>query len=179
MHVSRSFPFRLTLLGLGAVLLAAPIETSSHTSIVRAAPSANATEPLAIVVNRSNPMNDISLADLRRIYRGQRGRWSNGRRVTLVMRDPGAPERDAILRSLYGVDEEEYRRGFLQAIFTGEAADAPKMLATPNGVLRFVFNVPGAIGYVRAREVDATVKTLRVDGRLPGDAGYGLAVGVP
>ena len=54
-------------------------------------------------------------------------------------------------------------------MFTGEAIGAPKMLATTNGVLRFVFNVPGAIGYVRASEVDASVKTLRVDGRLPGE----------
>lgn len=133
-------------------------------------------EPLAIVVNRSNPMTEISLADLRKIYRGQRSRWSNGRRVTLVMRDPGTPERVAILQRLYGVDEDEYRRGWLQAVFTGEANGSPKVLASPNGVLRFVFNVPGAIGYVRASEVDASVKTLRVDGRLPGEAGYSLEV---
>ncbi|HEV7993242.1 MAG TPA: hypothetical protein VGP25_15570 [Gemmatimonadaceae bacterium] len=159
---------RLTLFVFGAALFAAP-------SVARA----QAPEPLAIVVNKSNPMNEVSLADLRKIYRGQRGRWTNGKRVTIVMRDPGAPERDAILRSLYGLDEDAYRRGFLQAIFTGEASDAPKMLATPNGVLRFVFNVPGAIGYVRASEVDASVKTLRVDGRLPGDRGYGLEVAAP
>jgi ABC-type phosphate transport system substrate-binding protein len=134
------------------------------------------TEPLAIVVNRSNPLSEISLADLRRLYRGQRSRWSNGRRVTLVMRDPGTPEREAILQTLYGVDEDEYRRAFLQSVFTGEATGAPRVLASPNGVLRFVFNVPGAIGYVRASEVDASVKTLRVDGYLPGEAGYRLEV---
>jgi hypothetical protein len=39
-------------------------------------------------------------------------------------------------------------------------------------VLKFVFNVPGAIGYVRASDVDSTVKVLRVDGRLPGDKDY-------
>src|SRR5215217_4973061 len=72
--------------------------------------NAQESEPLAIVVNRNNPLSEMSLADLRRVFRGQRGRWSNGRRVTLVMRDPGAPERDAILQSLYGLDEEEYRR---------------------------------------------------------------------
>ena len=133
-------------------------------------------EPLAIVVNKSNPLTEISLADLRRVFRGQRSRWTNGRRVTLVMRDPGAPERDALLRSLYGLGEEEYRRSFLQAVFTGEASDAPKTLASNNGVVRFVYNVPGAIGYVRARDVDGSVKTLRVDGRMPGDAGYRLEV---
>ena len=156
----------LPALALAALVAAAkPVVVRAHDA-----------EPLAIVVNRSNPMSEISLADLRRLYRGQRNRWSNGRRVTLVMRDPGTPEREAILQTLYGVDEDEYRRGFLQAVFTGEAIGAPRVLASPNGVLRFVFNVPGAIGYVRVSEVDATVKTLRVDGRLPGEAGYRLEV---
>jgi len=137
---------------------------------------AQASEPLAIVVNRNNPLNEISLVDLRRVFRGQRSRWSNGRRVTLVMRDPGTREREAILQSLYGVAEDDYRRTYMQAVFSGETTDAPKTLASTNGVLRFVYNVPGAIGYVRARDVDASVKTLRVDGRLPGEPGYRLEV---
>ena len=138
---------------------------------------AQESEPLAIVVNRSNPLDELSLGDLRRVFRGQRSRWSNGRRVTLVMRDPGAREREAILRSVYGVAEAEYRRSYMQAVFSGETADAPKTLSSTNGVLRFVFNVPGAIGYVRASDVDtASVKMLRIDGRLPGEPGYRLEV---
>ena len=147
-------------------------------SLLGAAPNAaraQEAEPLAIVVNRNNPLSEISLADLRRVFRGQRSRWTNGRRVTLVMRDPGAPERDAILRSLYGLDELEYRRSYLRAVVSGEA-EAPKTLVSNTGVLRFVYNVPGAIGYVRARDVDASVKTLRIDGRLPGEPGYLLEV---
>lgn len=157
-------------LAFGALLL----------SLLGAAPRvahAQEGEPLAIVVNRNNPVSEISLADLRRVFRGQRSRWTNGRRVTLVMRNPGTPERSAILRSVYGLDEAEYRRSYLQAVFSGQPSDAPKTLASNNGVLRFVYNVPGAIGYVRARDVDASVKTLRVDGRLPGEPGYRLEVG--
>ena len=165
----RMSPFRWALGALVVALLAA----------APAAARGQEAEPLAIVVNKSNPLSEISLADLRRVFRGQRNRWTNGRRVTLVMRDPGAPEREAILRSLYGLDEEEYRRTFLQAVFTGEATDAPKTLASTNGVLRFVYNVPGAIGYVRASDVDASVKMLRVDGRLPGETGYRLEVTAP
>jgi len=148
-------------------------------SLLGAAPQAahaQQGEPLAIVVNRSNPLSEISFSDLRRVFRGQRSRWSNGRRVTLVMRDHGAPERSAILQSLYGVAEEDYRRTYLQAVFSGEATDAPKTLTSSYGVLRFVYNVPGAIGYLRARDVDTTVKMLRVDGRLPGEPGYRLGV---
>ena len=149
------------------------------TSLLVAAPRtahAQASEPLAIVVNKNNPLSEISLVDLRRVFRGQRSRWSNGRRVTLVMRDQGTREREAILQSLYGVAEEDYRRTYMQAVFAGETADAPKTLTSTNGVLRFVYNVPGAIGYVRARDVDPSVKTLRVDGHLPGEPGYRLEV---
>ena len=147
----------------------------SFLGVVPRSASAQDSEPLAIVVNRANPLSEISLADLRRVFRGQRSRWTNGRRVTLVMRDAGAPERDAIIHSLYGLEEEEYRRTFLQAVFSG-TTEAPKTLTSTNGVLRFVYNVPGAIGYVRARDVSANVKMLRVDGRLPGEPGYRLEV---
>ena len=156
-------------LALGALLL-------SLLGVMPGTAHAQEAEPLAIVVNRGNPLTEISLADLRRVFRGQRTRWSNGRRVTLVMRDPGTSEREAILRAVYGLDEAGYRRSYLQAVFSGQTSDAPRTLASNNGVLRFVYNVPGAIGYVRARDVDASVKTLRVDGRLPGDPGYRLEV---
>ena len=159
-------PLRWTF-GALAILLLGLAPSTAH---------AQESEPLAIVVNRNNPVTEISLVDLRRVFRGQRSRWSNGRRVTLVMRDPGAPEREAILKALYGVAEMEYRRTYLQAVFSGEASDAPKTLASTNGVLRFVYNVPGAIGYVRARDVDPSVKMLRIDGRLPGEPGYRLEV---
>jgi len=62
----------------------------------------------------------------------------------------------------------------LQVEFTGEVQSAPKRLSTGSGVRRFIFNVPGAIGFVRAAEVDGTVKMLRVNGYAPGDAHYPL-----
>jgi hypothetical protein len=39
-------------------------------------------------------------------------------------------------------------------------------------MIKTISNVPGAIGYVRVDEVDASVKVIRVDGLAPGDAGY-------
>ena len=49
-----------------------------------------------------------------------------------------------------------------------------KILASPTGVRKFIFNVPGAIGYLRIGDVDATVKILRIDELLPEDKGYKL-----
>ena len=129
---------------------------------------------LAIIVNRSNPVQDLSFTDLRKIFLGERGHWSNGRRITVVMLDSGRPERQVVIKNVYQMKERDFNRYFLQATFVGEVFSAPKTLATPTGARKFVFNLPGAIGYVPVDDVDDSVKVVRVDGRLPGDKGYQL-----
>jgi hypothetical protein len=52
----------------------------------------------------------------------------------------------------------------------------PKVLDTPKGVRRFVFNVPGAIGYIRSDEVDSSVKVLRIAGAVPEHAAFGFTL---
>lgn len=129
-------------------------------------------EALAIVVNKTNPIESLSSNDLRNLLLAEQKTWSNGRRVTIVMREPGQPERIAVLKAVCRMTDSDYTKYFLQAQFTGDLQATPKVLATTTGMRKFVFNVPGAIGYVRASEVDASVKTVRVDGLLPGDPGY-------
>ncbi|HWC19467.1 MAG TPA: hypothetical protein VG498_20810 [Terriglobales bacterium] len=135
-----------------------------------------AQQNLAIVVNLSNPVDSLSLDELRRIFLGERGHWANGRRITLVMMEPGRPERKAILRDVCQMNEADYSNRILHGLFTGELFVSPKTLASPTGVRKFVFNVPGAIGYVRLSEVDETVKVLRINGRLPEDKDYSLHI---
>jgi ABC-type phosphate transport system substrate-binding protein len=141
-------------------------------AIPAAAPGAEQT--LAIIVNQSNTVENFSLAELRKIFLGERSHWPNGRRITLVMLDPAQPERKVILREIYGMNEKDLNQHFIQGVFTGVVLVSPKTLGTPAEVLKFVFNVPGAIGYLRASDVDGSVKILRVDGHLPDDKDYRL-----
>jgi hypothetical protein len=46
------------------------------------------------------------------------------------------------------------------------------------GVRKFVFNVPGAIGYLRASDVDGSVKVIKVSGHRPEEADYPLRIEV-
>ena len=134
--------------------------------------SNSASSDLAIIINKSNPVSDISFADLRKIFLAEQKYWPNGRRVTVVMREPGQAERAAVLRQLYRMSNHDYERYFMRAEFTGEGHGVPKSLSSAAGVRKFVYNVPGAIGYVRADEADGSVKVVRVDGRAPGEPGY-------
>jgi ABC-type phosphate transport system substrate-binding protein len=133
-------------------------------------------EPLAIVINRTNPVNDISFNELRKIFLGNRSYWANGRRITLVMREPDEPERRTILRDLCEMSEDQLKTHYLHGLFTGEILVSPKTLSSPMGVRKFIFNVPGAIGYLRIEDVDDSVKIVRIDGLDPGNKGYKLRV---
>jgi ABC-type phosphate transport system substrate-binding protein len=130
---------------------------------------------LVFVVNRKNPVQTLSLADVRMMLLGERSHWPNGARVTVVMRDPKQPERDAVIRLVCRMDDRDYTRTVLRAVFTADLQRAPKLLGTPAGVIRFIFNVPGAIGYVRASEVDDNVKIVPLSD-APKDAAFGFTL---
>jgi phosphate transport system substrate-binding protein len=129
---------------------------------------------LAIIVNQSNPVENLSAAELRRIFMGERSHWPNGRRITPVMMGTGTLERKAMLRDVCQMSDKDFDNRFLHGVFTGEVFVSPKTLESASEVRKFVFNVPGAIGYIRAGEADASVKIVRVDGHLPADKEYGL-----
>ena len=92
------------------------------------------------------------------------------------MMEPGQPERDTLLRDVCRMSESDLRRRYLQGLLTGEVLVSPKTLSSPAGVRKFVFNVPGAIGYLRPEDVDDSVKVIRIDGHLPSDAEYSLKI---
>ena len=115
-------------------------------------PQTRGDEALAVVVNKSNPVESMTLDELRKYCVQERKHWADDKRVTVVLREPGQVERETVLQ--------------VQA--------APKHLSSATGVRRFIFNVPGAIGFVRASDVDATVKVLRLDGFALNDPHYPL-----
>ena len=128
-----------------------------------------------MIVNRANPIASVSRRELRAIFLGEQSTWQHGRRTTPALREPGHPERAAALRLIYGMSEAD--SAAISCIARSRAA-APRVrtLATAEGVKRFVFNVPGAIGLVRLADLDDTVKALKVDDAAPGDAAYALVM---
>jgi len=74
------------------------------------------------------------------------------------------------------MNEDQLKNHFLHGLYTGEILVSPKILSSATGVRKFIFNVPGAIGYLRSGDVDATVKVVRIDELLPEDKGYRLRV---
>ena len=129
---------------------------------------------IAIVVNTNNPVNNLSLADLRKIYFGDRQYWKSNLPVVLLMRSPGSHEREVVLRVVFEMTEERYTKYWVAKVVRAEVSDPPASLYSFGMLQEGVRGNPGAVGYVDANDVRPGVKVLRIDGLLPGDPGYSL-----
>ena len=153
-------PMPLGLLALA--LIAAPVPAN-----------AQAVE-LAVVVHPKVPVGNLSLAELRRLFRGERQFWGDNSRVVLFVPAPGMSERATMLGSIFNMSEGQYRQYWIGKIFRAEVATGPRTIASVEQALSLVASTPGAIVLVPAGAVDGSVKTVRVDGKAPGQAGYPL-----
>ncbi len=129
---------------------------------------------VAVVVNADTPVSDLSLAEVRNVFLGERQYWNSKLPVVLLIRAPVARERDVVLRVIYQMSEAQFKQYWIAKIFRAEVASPPKIVYSSDMEYELVSAIPGAIAFVDARNVRLGVKVLRVDGHLPGDRDYPL-----
>jgi hypothetical protein len=143
---------------------------------VHPVPLANAQkDDVAVVVNSSNSVTNLSLTDLRKIFSGQKRTWPGGVAIKIITRSPGCRERITLLRIL-GMSENEYKQYWTAQVVRGEADAEPPMLPSFGMVKEALKVFPGGIALADSREVRTgmDLKIVRLDGRLPGEDGYPL-----
>src|SRR6266481_6398618 len=129
---------------------------------------------VAVVVQPDTPVSNLSLADVRKIFLGDRQYWTANTPVVLLIRAPVARERDVVLKVIYQMSESQFKQYWIAKIFRAEAATAPKVVYSNDMEYELVSGIPGAIAFMDARNVRPGLKVLRVDGHLPGDKEYPL-----
>ena len=129
---------------------------------------------IAVVVHPDTPISNLSLADVRKVFLGDRQYWSTNVPVVLLIRAPVARERDVVLKTIYQMSEAQFKQYWIAKIFRAESASAPKVVYSNDMANELVGAIAGAIAFIDAREVHPGSKVVRVDGRLPGESGYPL-----
>jgi ABC-type phosphate transport system substrate-binding protein len=150
-----------------------PIFCATALALLMSAPAR--ADELALVVNKASFVTLLNFSELKHIYLGEKKKWPDGKAIVVATVGPPGPEYQTMLKVIYGMSDAEFKRHFLQAKFTGSDAAPPRMFGSAAALKAFISSTPGAIGCVKSHEVDATVKTIRLDGAAPGDAGYKLA----
>jgi hypothetical protein len=129
---------------------------------------------VAVVVRPDVPVTNLSLAEVRKVLLGDRQFWTPGQRVTLLMRGPGAKERDVVLRTVYQMSEAQFRQYWIAKVFRAEASSGPRIVYSNEMAVELASTIPGAVAFVDAAEVPKGLTVIRIDGKLPGDKGYPL-----
>jgi ABC-type phosphate transport system substrate-binding protein len=129
---------------------------------------------MAVVVNPSTPISDLSMAEVRKVFRGDRQYWTRDVPVVLLIRAPRSRERDVILRKLYEMSEAQFKQYWIAKIFRAEAIAGPKIVYSNDMAKELVSAIPGAIAFIAEKDVTDGLKIVRIDGYMPGDPGYPL-----
>lgn len=136
-------------------------------------------DPIVVVVNGANPVESVSVSDLKKLFLSDRSKWDTGKSVAPVIVTAGAPERTAFLKQVCGMSDADFGKYFMQAAFTGKSATPPKEVTSAASVKSFVASSPGSIGFVKAMDFhgngsDGGIKSLKIDGVDPSDPSYKL-----
>jgi phosphate transport system substrate-binding protein len=115
-----------------------------------------AVDGLAVIVNPQNPVDNLTLNQVRDIFRGSISNWNQvggpNQQINIVNREIGSGTRDGIQKIVLK------NSSFSIAGITQSSTGAVKT---------FVAADPNAIGYISFAEVDNSVKALGIDGVIP------------
>lgn len=132
---------------------------------------------LAVVVNKGNGTEAISMAQLRRLLLGDMRSWPDKKEVSLVTPDPQSAAFKCLLSAVVRMTDVEYHRFIASAQFRGEEPVELHSAASGAAAAKMVSGSPGAIAIVEAGSLPAissTVRVLRINGKQPGETGYPL-----
>ncbi len=138
-------------IGLSSRALKAEEEDAGLTATVLAY------DGIAIIVNPENPISDLSLEDIAKVYTGEITNWKDlggdDAEIVLIGREAGSGTRD----------------GFETITGTEDACQYRQELTSTGDVITAVSQNPAAIGYASLASVKDSVKALSVDGVSPSE----------
>ncbi|MBZ5679717.1 MAG: hypothetical protein LAO24_06405 [Acidobacteriia bacterium] len=131
-----------------------------------------AAKDLALVSNKTNTVNAISVADLVKVSKAQTNRWPDGKPVTLVMRAPSTPEMRVFVEKVYGMTESEVNELISTANHGRANHPAIVVVGSDDELVNRVASIPGAVGVVDVYSINSSVAVVKIAGKLPLEPGY-------
>lgn len=136
-----------------ALLMAAPVVPAA------------AGEPIAIIVNRDNPVDSLEENEIRKVYTNILLSWPNGVPIILYDLAINDPLRVVFSEKILGKTADKAAEEWAHLKITNQAKNPPHMMKSQALIIRRVSAEKGAIGYVslsavKNNESVKVVKTL-------------------
>jgi len=128
---------------------------------------------LAVVVAKSSSVQDLSLAELRRIFTNEGDSDGSGQRYLPFNHPPHTTDRVGFDQIVLGMSADDVSQFWIERKIRG-LPGPPRSVDSLSLLLRLIGRLPGGIGYARPAQLTADVRAIRVNGKLPNEGDYPL-----
>ena len=130
--------------------------------VAQAQAQAQPAEPVMVAI--AHPATSeaaIPRASLRAIFGMLLQKWPNNTPVKVFVLRDDAPEHATFSKSVLNVFPHQLRMAWDRQVFSGQG-QYPEQVGSTQEMLSRVASTPGAMGYVKASEVDQNVRELKI-----------------
>jgi len=134
----------------------------------------NAYATIAVIVNKSNPVSDVSYNELKQISEARKQYWGNGEKIILIFKPVTSVETRALIDMVYKIKYEEFDKYWFLKVYENKIMEFPKILNSTGTINILVSEIQGAIAFIGVDEVSkrGNIKVIRVNGKMPDEDGY-------
>ena len=130
---------------------------------------------LAVIVNKANPTESLSVAQLRKLFLGDVREWPDRKPVVLISQEASSEVFKCVLSSIARMSDAEYRRYMVSAEFRGGDPLSVKTANSGAVAAKIIASSAGSVAVVQANDlpaIAAAVRVVKVNGKSPGETGY-------
>ena len=113
---------------------------------------------VAVIVHPSNA-NDLSTADISRIFLGKKKSYPNGAEAIPVDQKGGSAVRSSFVSTVLKKNDQQIKAYWAQLLFTGKGTP-PKEVGASADVKKLIAENPALIGYIDSADADGSVKVV-------------------
>ena len=117
-------------------------------------------ESILFIANRSVPEVELSKSDIKAIYLGNRGQWSDGSRIRLATIKKSDIHK-TVTRSFLKKTPSQFRAYWRKRLYTGEGK-MPKSCSSEAALIKYVSANKGAIGYISSGKLPDSIKFIKI-----------------
>ena len=119
---------------------------------------------LIAISNTKGAPSIMKMAELKSVLKGEKQRWNDGTKVSIVLMKTNTPVGEATCQKIYNMSGDKVKRFWLGLSFSGKA-DAPIFCNSISELETIVAQTPGAIAILDKISINTNTKTIVVDGK--------------
>lgn len=126
---------------------------------------------IAIVVNKNNPVENISIKEIQKIFLGEKTTFSASTSIVIGL---NSEMKEEFIKILFNWSDINYKKHWMKRIFSGENFITPKEFERYTALKNFIVQNEGSIAFINYSDKSEDFKILTIDGKLPGSKDYPL-----